>query len=188
MPHASRYLAALLFLATLALGQAPATADEWKIDTTHATIAFAVSHMNVSDQHGRFNTFDGSVTTGDNPAFAFTVQADSVDTNNAKRDDHLRSPDFFNTKQFPTISFTSTAVTANDAGYELTGDLNLHGVTESITVQLNKVGEIDDPWGNHRAGFETSFTIKRSDYGMENMLEMIGDEVTLTVIFEAIRQ
>lgn len=179
-----------LFAAVVLMGAAalPAAAEEWDVDGSHFSVVFSVSHLDISDQHGRFNELTGSVTTGENASFSFTVPADSVDTNNAKRDDHLRGPDFFNTKQFPDITFSSTSAVENEAGYKLTGDLTLHGVTNSITVQLNKTGEIDDPWGNHRAGFETSFTINRSDYGMSNMLEAIGDEVSLTVVFEALRK
>jgi len=188
MTHLSKYLA--LFAAVLLIGAtaSPTAADEWEVDPTHFSVVFSVSHLDVSNQHGRFNELAGSVTTGETAAFNFTVPADSVDTNNTKRDDHLRGPDFFNTKQFPEITFTSTAAVVNDAGYELTGDLTLHGVTNSITVQLDKVGEIDDPWGKRRAGFETSFKINRSDYGMSNMLEAIGDEVSMTVAFEALRK
>lgn len=163
-------------------------ADQWKVDPDHTAIVFSISHLDISHQHGRFNKIEGSITTGEQASFGFTVQAASIDTNNAKRDDYLRGPDFFNVRQFPTITFTSTEATANDDGYELTGDITLHGVTNPITVQMVKVGEGDDPWGNYRIGFETTFTVNRSDFGMTHMPEMVGDEVTLTVSFEAIRQ
>ena len=186
MIHATR---SLLMLATIVFATGTsAHAEQWILDPVHSAVVFSISHLNTSNQHGRFNEIEGSVTTGDDASFGFSVQAASVDTNNAKRDDHLRGPDFFNAKQFPTISFASTEATANDAGYELTGELTLHGVTNPITVQMNKIGEGDDPKGNHRVGFETTFTIKRSDFGMNNMLEIVGDEVTLTVSYEAIRQ
>ncbi len=186
MTHFSRCLAVLT--AVVLTGGASVSADKWEVDPAHSAVVFSISHLDTSNQHGRFNEIAGSVTTGESPSVAFTVQAASVDTNNAKRDDHLRGPDFFNAKQFPTITFTSTAATANDAGYELTGDMTLHGVTNPITVQMDKTGEGDDPWGNHRIGYETTFTISRSDFGMSNMLEMVGDEVALTVSFEGIRQ
>jgi polyisoprenoid-binding protein YceI len=165
-----------------------AFAEQWALDPDHSAVVFSISHLNTSNQHGRFNEIEGSVTTGDDASFRFSVQAASIDTNNTKRDDHLRGPDFFNAKQFPTISLASTVATVNDASYVLTGDLTLHGVTNPITVQMNKIGEGDGLWGNHRVGFETTVTIKRSDFGMNNMLEMVGDDVTLTVSYEAIRQ
>ena len=180
--------AALTAVIMFGAGALSASAEEWNFDSTHFSVSFSVSHLGVSNQHGRFNEMTGEITTGESASFAFTVPAESVDTNNAKRDDHLRGPDFFNTKQFPDITFASTSAVENENGYELTGDLTLHGVTNPITVQLNKIGEIDDPWGNHRAGFETTFKINRSDYGMSNMLEAIGDEVTLTIGFEALRK
>ncbi len=189
MTHVSKYLAMLTAVViTVGAGGAIASADQWKVDPDHSAIVFSISHLDTSNQHGRFNEIAGSVNTGEQASFGFTVQAASVDTNNAKRDDHLRGPDFFNAKQFPTITFESTEATANEAGYALTGNITLHGVTNPITVQMVKVGEADDPWGKHRVGFESSFTVNRSDFGMDNMLEMVGDEVTLTVSFEAIRQ
>ncbi len=188
MKHVSKSLALIAAVIMIGAVALPAVADEWDVDSAHFSVVFSISHLDVSNQHGRFNELSGEVTTGEDASFAFTVSADSVDTNNAKRDDHLRGPDFFNTKQFPDITFASNAAVENEAGYELTGELTLHGVTNPITVQLNKVGEIDDPWGNHRAGFETTFKINRSDYGMSNMLEAVGDEVTLTVSFEALRK
>ncbi len=189
MTHVTKYFALLAAVVlTGGAGGASASAEQWEVDPAHSAIVFSISHLDISNQHGRFNEIAGSVTTGEQAAFGFTVQTASVDTNNAKRDDHLRGPDFFNARQFPTIIFESTQATANDDGYELTGNITLHGVTNPITVQMLKVGEGDDPWGNYRIGFETTFTINRSDFGMDNMLEMVGEEVTLTVSFEAIRQ
>ena len=107
-------------LVVLAAG-ASVSAEQWKVDPDHSSIIFSISHMDISHLHGRFNDIGGTVSTGDAPAFAFTVLADSIDTHNAKRDDILRGPDFFNARQFPSISFTSTTTTANDDGYELTG-------------------------------------------------------------------
>jgi len=120
-----------------------------------------------------------------------------VDTGNAKRDEHLRGPDFFNAKEFPAISFKSTSLTATesdgaDAGkaYTLAGDLTLMGVTKPITVQAVKLAEGKDPWGNFRIGFDTSFKIKRSDFGMTYGVDngVVGDEVTIMLSFEGIKK
>lgn len=172
-------------LAALTLAAAPALADQWKLDPAHTAVLFKVSHLNTSNQHGRFNDVSGSLSTGDAPAFEFTVKTESIDTNNAKRDDHLRSPDFFNVKQFPVVAFAGSSVTPNDEGMELAGELTLHGVTHPLTVQLTKVGESNDPRAGHRIGLETTFTINRSDFGMDQMVGPVGDEVTLTISFEA---
>lgn len=183
-----RFARPLLVLTVMPLAGAPALADTWELEPAHTAVLFSVSHLSISNQHGRFNEVSGGLETGDSASFTFTVPTASIDTNNAKRDDHLRSPDFFNAKQFPTITFTGNAVTANDDGLELAGDLTLHGITHPLTVQLFKVGEGDDPMGNHRIGLETRFTINRSDFGMDKMLNAVGDEVTLTISFEAIRK
>lgn len=177
-------IAPVFAAALLATLTAPAPADDFKADPAHTSVVFKVLHMKTSHTFGRFNQVEGTLSTGDKPAFEFTVQAASVDTGIEKRDNHLRNPDFFNAVQFPTITFKSTAVTATDDGYDVTGDLTLHGKTNAVTVHLTKVGESDSKMG-HRIGFDTTFTIKRSDYGMDKLLDAVGDEVTLMVGIEA---
>ncbi len=173
-------------LSALSLAAVPAFAEQWEVDPAHTAVMFKVTHMGVSNQYGRFNDVTGSLTTGDAAAaFNFTALAESVDTNSAKRDDHLRSPDFFNAKQFPTITFAGSSITPNDQGMELAGELSLHGVTQPLTVQLTKIGEAEDRGGGTRIGLETTFTINRSDFGMDQMVGPVGDEVTLTISFEA---
>lgn len=172
-------------LVALALAAAPALAEQWEVDPAHTAVLFKVSHMGASNQYGRFNDVSGALTTGDTAAFNFTTLAGSVDTNNTKRDDHLRGPDFFNAKQFPQISFTGSSITPNDQGMELAGELSLHGVTQPLTVQLTKVGQAENRGGGTRIGLETTFTINRSDFGMDQMIGPVGDEVTLIISFEA---
>lgn len=172
-------------LAALSLAAAPALAEQWELDAAHTAVIFKVSHMGASNQYGRFNDVTGSLTTGEDASFTFTALTESVDTNNVKRDDHLRSPDFFNAKQFPTITFTGSSITPNDEGMELAGELSLHGVTQPLTVQLTKVGEAENRGGGTRIGLETTFTINRSDFGMDQMIGPVGDEVTLIISFEA---
>ncbi len=186
MTHVSRYLAMLT--AVVLAGGGSALAQEWKVDPDHTSISFKISHLGISTTHGRFNVMEGSFSTGEAASFDVSVEAESVDTNNKKRDDHLRSPDFFNVMQFPTITLKTTEATATEDGYQLTADLTLHGVTKSIVVDLVKVGEGEDPWGGYRAGFDAAFKINRSDYGMDNMIGAVGDEVELAISIEGVRQ
>ena len=131
-------------------------ADSFKIDPVHASVVYRIGHLGVSNLYGRFDDPTGTVTLDRDDAskssFTFEVQANKVDSGNPKRDQHLQSPDFFDAKQFPTISFKSTAVKATGDKFEVTGDLTMHGVTKSITLNIDKTGEADTQMG-HRAGF-----------------------------------
>lgn len=166
-----------------------AQAAEYELDVAHTSIYFRIMHAGVSQTYGRFNDFSGSVVfDGDKSKFDFTVKTDSVDTGLKKRDDHLRSPDFFNAKQFPVITAKTTGVKQSGDNYELTVDLTLHGVTKSVTVPLKFHGETEFPKGMKRIGFSTEFTIKRSEFGMDKMVGPVGDDVDLMVSFEATRK
>lgn len=172
---------------------APA-ADTWKADPVHSSIVFRIKHLDVGYIYGRFNQYSGSFAFDERDpaacALNIEVQAGSVDTGNAVRDGHLKGPDFFNVKEFPKITFKSTSMKAlpGDAkNYEVTGDLTLHGVTKSVKVKLERIGTAKDMRGTLRTGFETTFTIKRSDYGMKYLVGALGDEVRVTVALEGIR-
>ncbi|MBI1337825.1 MAG: polyisoprenoid-binding protein [Phycisphaera sp.] len=178
---------AVAVIGVMGLGVANLHAQGYSLDTAHTAVVFKIKHMGYSHTYGRFNDIAGSITTGDAPSFEFTIKTASVDTHNDKRDEHLRSPDFFNVRQFPVITFKSTKATPTDTGYDLEGDLTLMGVTKPLTVKLVKNAEGKDPWGKERDGFDTEFTIKRSDFGMDKMLENIGDDVHLYVSFEGIK-
>ncbi|WP_428940498.1 YceI family protein [Fontivita pretiosa] len=169
-------------------------ADTYKIDPVHSFVVFKIGHLEVGYVWGTFPGPTGSfvIDTG-NPAASSLevhVKAESVHTANDSRDKHLRSPDFFDARQFPTISFKSDSVKQIDENtYELSGQLSLHGVTRPLTVTLKKVGQGDKgPQFGYRAGYDTQFTIKRSDFGMKTMPQAVGDEVTVFVSFEAVRQ
>jgi polyisoprenoid-binding protein YceI len=184
------------FLATVCLLPAlpvRAAAEEYKVDPIHSSIIFRVKHLGVGYIYGRFNDMAGTVALDEKAPAGLTldiqVKADELDTNNGKRDKHLRGPDFFNTKEFPTISFKSKQVKLiKEHKYEVTGDLTLHGVTKQVTVELRHVGAGKDPFGMQRTGFETYFSIRRSDFGMNFMPQAIGDDVWLMVGFEAVRK
>jgi len=162
-------------------------ADEYKIDPVHSAVIYKIMHFNVGNAYGRFNEPTGSVTVdnGAPTAFTFEVKTDKVDTGNPKRDAHLKSPDFFDAKQFPTISFKSKSVKADGDKYEVAGDLTMHGVTKEITLTLNKVSEKDTGKMGFRTGWTTETTLKRSDYGMSGMVGPLGDDVTIIISLEA---
>jgi polyisoprenoid-binding protein YceI len=171
---------------------APArAADEYAVDPMHTGVNFKIAHLGLSWTYGRFNDFSGSFAIDPDLAkcsFSLTIQAESIDTNNAKRDEHLRSPDFFNAKQFPRITFQSTAVKAIKDGYEVTGDLTLHGVTRSVTFPLVGGRKAEFPKRVERTGFSAEWVLKRSDFGMTKFIEAVGDEVHIAVSFEGTKK
>jgi polyisoprenoid-binding protein YceI len=180
--------AALALVFLLGLAGPASAAEQYKIDPAHTSIYFRVSHFGLSEVYGRFNEFKGDFTLGEKPRFRLAVRAESIDTGIEKRDEHLRGPDFFNVKQYPVISFESQSVERKGERFHVTGNLTLHGVTKQVTLELEKNGEGEGPQGKYRAGFSTKHTLKRSGYGMDYMVGPVGDEVTLMISFEGIRQ
>lgn len=187
----------LLLLFTLAVA-GPAAATDYQIDTSHSTVGFQVRHMAISKTNGVFDDYTGSFSfEPGNPeswSCEAVIQAASVNTGNQKRDDHLRSEDFFNIAEFPTLTFKSTGVVMED-DHEgiLKGDLTIHGVTKSVELDFEFLGTVTDPWGNDRAGFSATLKINRQDYGLSynNVLEagglVVGDEVKITLEIEGIK-
>lgn len=185
-------LSIVIALFTIALVQAQTT---WNIDPSHSTIRFAVDHMVISEVEGTFSTYEGSVitTTADfsDAKINFTVDVNSVNTDNAKRDEHLRGADFFETEKYPKMTFVSSSVTKTGTEkYNLKGKLTLHGVTKEITLSMTYGGTTKDPWGNTKAGLKVTGVINRTDFGLKynSVLEagslMIGEEVTITAKVE----
>jgi polyisoprenoid-binding protein YceI len=179
----------------LAGGASVNAADNYKIDPVHSCVRFRVKHLGVSYMYGRFNDVSGDMTIDSEDAkkssINVTIKAKSVYTNDEGRDKHLRGPDFFSAKEFPVITFKSTKIKKSGKhALKVTGDLTLHGVTKSITVKLEHVGEGDNPRFGYRSGYETTFTIKRSDYGMGYMAGngMLGDEVRVEISIEGMRK
>ena len=168
---------------------APLAKGDWKLDPVHSTVLFRIKHVGTSWTIGRFNAVSGTVVFDEekpeNSSVKVEIDASSVDTNYKQREDHLRSPDFFSVKEFPTIMFTSTKVAKSGDKLSITGDLKLHGVTKSITFSAEKVGSSDiKEMGGPRVGFFAETSIKRSDFGMNKMLEGASDEVALTLAIE----
>jgi len=185
-----------VFAAVFWLSMGPLTAmaaDTYQVDPIHSSVVFRIKHLGIGYIYGRFNDISGTVvldekSPGDS-TFQFQVKADSVDTANAKRDGHLKGPDFFNVKEFPIITFKSKEVKLLKAStYEVTGDLTLHGVTKPLTVKLQQIGSGNDPFGKYRTGFECNVTIKRGDFGMRFMPGAVGDDVWLLIGFEALKE
>ncbi len=185
-------LSIVIALLSVALVQAQTT---WNIDPSHSSIRFAVDHMVISEVEGIFSTYEGSViaTKADfsDAKINFTVDVNSVNTDNAKRDEHLRSADFFETEKYPKMTFVSTSVVKTGTGkYNLKGKLTLHGVTKEITLAMTYGGTTKDPWGNTKAGLKVTGVINRTDFGLKynSVLEagslMIGEEVTITAKVE----
>ena len=134
--HAVIFVASLMAATSVAL---TAGATDYVVDPAHSSATFKIAHLGLSSIHGRFNEISGEFAIPAEPArpvFTFVAKTGSVDTNNAKRDEHLRSPDFFNAKQFPVVKFQSTMVTPSKTGYRVTGDLTMHGVTKSVSFDL----------------------------------------------------
>ena len=172
----------------------------YEIDTAHSMIIFRAKHNGVSYNYGRFNEFTGKIvmTSRDGSGrftpgsmVEFEVKAASVDTGNEKRDQHLRSSDFFSAKQFPVITFKGTEVKTKEGKedvLEVTGDLELHGVKKSITVDVEITGRAQGKQGESLIGFESTFTIKRSEFGMTYGMGPVSDDIRLTVSVEAVHK
>lgn len=169
-----------------------AAPGSYRIDPAHTTILFSVSHLGTSELTGRFNAFEGDFVLGPDhaPQVNVSIQTASVDTNHSKRDAHLRSPDFFNAKQYPVMQFVADRADYNKQGQptRLHGKLTLHGQTKPVALDVSPVGAGKDPWGGYRAGFNAKTTLKRSDFGINFMPGGIGEEVTVTLNIEATKE
>ena len=185
---------ALFAAALLVSCPALSAADTYKVDPTHSSVNFFVKHMGVANAWGRFNDLAGSLSIDEeNPVASnieFTVKTASVDTNSAKRDDHLRSPDYFNAKQFPEITFKSKNVSkaeGTEHTYLVAGDLTLHGVTRSVIANFKFMGKGTNAMSQKTIiGGEATLTIDRTDFGMDKHApDIVGANVTLIVSIEA---
>ena len=183
-----------VLLAMLAFVSQPGIAQsaEYDLDPSHTSLVFSASHFGYSYTFGRFNKVAGAFRFDKNnpsaSAFTVEIEAASLDTNDKKRDEHLQSPDFFDVRQFPKITFQTTSVTAAGNDLQLTGKMTLHGVTKEVTVPLKYLGEGKGPYGKYRCGFYSNFSIKRSEFGMKGMLEAIGDDINIMFSFEGVRR
>jgi polyisoprenoid-binding protein YceI len=169
----------------------------WTIDPVHSEVSFVVRHMMVSKVRGRFDKFEGTITTAPDPLQS-TVTADvdlsSVNTGNETRDNHVRSEDFFHIEKHPTMSFRSTAVRPDGDNFLLDGDLTLRGVTRPVTFRLELNGFGPDPYGGTRAGFSATTEINRNDWNVSfngaipgsGSAVVLSEKVTVNLEIEAV--
>ena len=189
-----RVLSIALLFSTLAAFNKGAVAAEYEIDIEgmHAAIQFRIIHLGYSVLTGRFNDFSGSFTWDkDNPGASsvnVTIQTASLDSNHAERDKHLREADFLDVEKYPEATFKSTSYNGDASAGKLDGILTLHGVSKPITIDIEFIGEGDDPWGGYRAGFEGNVTLRRSDFGMMYDLGPRSDEMELDLYIEGVRK
>ena len=172
-------------------------AGTWAIDASHSEVGFSVRHLMVSKVKGNFESFEGSLTIGEDPlqsSVQVEVDLSSINTRDAQRDGHLKSGDFFQVETFPKLTFTSTAVKPSGSDFTVLGDLTIKGVTQPVELDLEFNGVGPDPWGGTRAGFSAETVISRKEYGIDFEIPMdgggvvVGDKITVTLEVEAVLQ
>ncbi|MEJ2616016.1 MAG: YceI family protein [Ignavibacteriaceae bacterium] len=174
------------------------TPQSWKIDEVHSKIRFSVKHMVIAEVEGQFNKFDFNLINEEedfsSSQVELTIDANSIDTRNNDRDNHLRSSDFFNVENFPTIKFKSTLVKKiNDEKYKMLGNLTIKDNTNPIELDVTYGGQIRDPWGNTRAGFNVKGSLNRFDYGLKwnNLIEtggaVVGKNININCDIEVVK-
>ena len=174
------------------------TVAQYAIDQAHSHAEFIVRHMVISKVRGRFGTIAGTIGIADGAEVPsrvdVAIDAASIDTRDEQRDGHLRSADFLDVEQFPTLTFAGTAISGSGPSFTLTGDLTIRGVRKSVAIDATFDGRGKDPWGNERIAFSGQTKINRKDWGLNwnQALEaggvLVGEEVTIELSVEAIRQ
>ena len=176
-----------------------AQAQTWTFDNSHSSVGFAVEHMVVSEVDGSFSKFTGAIISEkadfSDAKIEFEIDVNSINTNNEKRDEHLKSEDFFNTAKYPSIVFKSNSFTKiSEDKYSLKGNLTMHGITKPVELNVKHGGTIKDPWGNTRAGFKIKGTLDRKLWGLtyNSVLEaggvVIGEEIEIICKIELIKK
>lgn len=197
MRRALRCGVAGLAVAVAAMGSAHA--ERYTIDASHSTVGFKIKHLAISSVPGRFGDFTGMIdfdpTKIADSSVEATIKTESINTDNKKRDDHLRGADFFDGSKNPTIQFKTTKVEPVSAStFKATGDLTMRGITKPVTLDVEYTGGATDPWGNKRVGFSASTVLSRKDFGItwNKTLDagglVLGDEVKVTLEIEGIEE
>jgi len=172
-------------------------AGTWTIDPVHSQVGFTVKHMMVSKVRGRFNTFEGTFVTAEDPlqsSVTAKIDLSSIDTSNEQRDGHIKSADFFEVETYPEMTYRSTGIRQDGDDFVLDGELNLHGVTRQVPLKLEIEGFGPDPYGGTRAGFTATGEINRGDFGISfngpipGGGVMVSEKVTITLEIEAVLQ
>jgi polyisoprenoid-binding protein YceI len=170
-------------------------AGTWDIDSVHSDVSFAVRHMMVSKVKGRFGAFTGEVVTGADflsSSVTASIDLNSVDTNNEQRDGHIRSADFLDVANHPTMTYRSTGVRRNGDDYVVDGELSLHGVTRPIELNVELSGSGPDAYGGTRIGFSATTTISRGDFGIDISMPLdgggvvVGDKIQIALEIEGV--
>lgn len=188
----------MIFVLALGVAGLAGAADTWKIDTAHSGVDFKIRHL-MSKTSGQFGTFDGTIVTDfenlEKSSVQFVIDAASIDTDNADRDKHLRSADFFDVENHPEITFVGEKFTkVGENAYEVTGDLTMHGVTKTVTLPVTFLGAMQDPWGNTKAGFEIATELNRKDYditwnkAMDAGGLLLGENVEIVINLQVQKQ
>ncbi len=184
----SRFIATVV--SSLLLGSLSLFAAPYSVDPAHSSIGFKVKHMMISTVSGNFSSFSGAydLDKGKLKSLSGTVKTSTVNTGILKRDDHLRSADFFDVAVYPEMTFAMTS----HKGKKVTGNLSIHGITKVVTMDIDMGGEITDPWGNKRSGFVLTGVLNRKDFGLNwnKAIEaggvVVGDEVKMMIEIEGI--
>lgn len=174
----------------------PHTAGTYQVDPAHSKVGFEVTHLVVSSVEGRFNDYQGELKLGEkieDSKVNMSIKTASIDTGIKKRDDHLRSADFFDAKKYPTITFKSKKVKADGDDLKITGDMTMKGITKEVTFDAKYLGSVKDGYGNYKAAFQASTKINRKDFGLtwSSMVEAgpaVGDDVTLSLKIQAAKK
>jgi polyisoprenoid-binding protein YceI len=170
-------------------------AGTWKIDPIHSDVAFTVRHMMVSKVRGHFTRFEGELVLAPDPlasTVSATIDLSSIDTNNPQRDDDLRSANYFEIRAHPTMTYRSTGMRHGEDGFDIDGELTLHGVTRQVPLALDVNGFARDPYGGTRAGFSATAEINRHDFGISTNIPMdgggvvVGDKIQIFIEIEAV--
>ncbi len=169
----------------------------WTIDASHSEVGFSVRHLGISKTRGRFGSFRGDIVVAERPEdsrVSVEIDADSIDTKDAGRDEHLRSADFFGAEEHPVLTFVTTAVAAAGDSWKVTGDLTIAGVTKPVVLDTEVSGLATDPWGNERVAFSASTEVNREEFGLtwNAALEtggfLVGKNVKIDIEVEAVLQ
>lgn len=198
MHHMKRACTALVVFLMLCFTSVALSADVYVVDRIHTTVGFTVRHLVINKVRGKFNEFSGTIVYNEKDitqsSLQGTINAASIDTDHEKRDNHLRSPDFFDVAAYPEITFKSKRVKKEGDGLVLVGDLTMRGTTKEVHIPFEITGTIEDPQGHRRIGFEATLRIDRQAYGisyskaMDNGGFIVGNTVNIELIGEAVLQ
>ncbi|HEY8271753.1 MAG TPA: YceI family protein, partial [Pseudobdellovibrionaceae bacterium] len=185
-----------LLMSQMALAETKVPEGNYKLDVSHSKVGFEVNHLVVSTVEGKFSDFEGMINIDpklEKSKVDITIKATSINTDNKDRDEHLRSPDFFDVKKYDKLTFKSKKISGTPEALKVAGDLTLHGVTKPVVLDTKYTGTVKDPWGNERVAFKAATKISRKDFGLtwSKAVEagpVVGDEVTLDLKVEAIKE